>query len=121
MKKKTPSYLLGVISFTLISYSSMSVHAAAKFQGETAADTILQADVQKIITQSLSMWHGANCHKIEHIESQIMSVEQTEQGDTKQITESWKVTACGVSKTYQVRFRPDAQGEVDFGVRLPPS
>lgn len=120
MKKKTVFTKFALITLSLACYSSMTAHAA-KFEGESAADTVLQADVAKIISQSLSMWHGKNCRKIEQIESQIMSVEQTEQGDTKQITESWKVTACGVSKTYQVRFRPDAQGEVDFGVRLPPS
>ncbi|EPF74329.1 hypothetical protein [Acinetobacter rudis] len=121
MKKIYTFTQVGLISLALSACSTLTTKHSSKFSGQSAADTVLQADVEKVILKSLSLWHGSNCRKIEQIESKILSVQQTAQGDTKQIIESWQVTACNVSKTYQISLRPDVKGEVDFSVRLPPS
>lgn len=100
-------------------YSVMAVAASSNFYGESAADEILKNDVLKFIQPSISILYGDQCKKIDRIDSQIISVNQNEQGELKEVIENWTVTSCNMSKIYRISLRPDAKGEVDFTVRIP--
>lgn len=105
--------------FILLNFNSTSM-ANSNFTGESASDQILKQDIKKVISKTLTTWFGSSCRKIDSIQTQIFKIDQTPEGQIKEVIEYWTVSACNDSKTYYISLRPDTNGEVDFSVRLPP-
>lgn len=114
--KKT-HFLMGLI---FAGCSSFSAVAAPVFTGQSYGDQIVRSDVQAMLVKLLHYRHGSNCKKIDRVDAQIISINRTMQDEVIESLENWKVTACNISKTYRISLRPDAKGEMDFNIQLPP-
>lgn len=112
--------ILPFIGLLFTSQLSCYAIAAPIFTGQSDADAILKADVQVLLIKLIPARHGSNCKRIDRIDTQTLTINRTAQGDLLEVIENWNVTACNITKPYRISFRPDAKGEIDFNIRLPP-
>ncbi len=73
-----------------------------------------------LLKQAIPLWHNANCHQIDRIDRQRVNPRQSTLSSSTVIYEKWRITACGVMKTYNIRFQTDTQRTPGFVIQVPP-